>query len=78
LGYLQNIDSVNIYTAKMKNFLTLVTLFGVASAQSVASVDPATQIAFQSWSNPNGFKVGLALPEADGTDLIAQIVRRIQ
>jgi hypothetical protein len=60
----------------MKNiFAAVFALCGVVFTQTTASVDPGTQIAFQTWSNTNGFKVSVALPQAGGTDFIGQIVR---
>ncbi|QDS75284.1 hypothetical protein FKW77_001086 [Venturia effusa] len=58
----------------MKSLFNVLSLCGVALAQTVAYTDPATKITFQSWTDPkSGVRVSVALPQNATTDLIAQI-----
>lgn len=53
----------------------LAVLLFAASVLSQATVDPATNISFVRYTNPNGYSFGVALPLNVTTDFIGQIVR---
>jgi len=55
----------------IRNFLLALWLaLGVLSA----SVDPKTGITFETFSAPNGYRFGIAVPPTPTTDFIGQLV----